>query len=158
MLSAAASPRIQSQLSEALALIGRHDFPDHWPTLLPELCSNLDVGMLLFRYEFRTAKLVVELEYCVDHFAQPLWEVFDWTGGKIKSSVTSGGAADNIRPLIESQRLCCRIVYSLNFQHIPQVFKDNMDKWMPEFKEILTAKYPDLEDGGGDGLMLADGF
>lgn len=39
MLSATA--KIQSQLSEALAIIGDHDFPEYWPSLLPELISNL---------------------------------------------------------------------------------------------------------------------
>ncbi|KAM7511883.1 hypothetical protein LguiB_010758 [Lonicera macranthoides] len=176
-LMLSASPRIQSQLSEALALIGKHDFPTSWPALLPELCSNLDVaskasdygsvnGILAtlnslfkkFRYEFKTNELLIDLKYCLDHFAQPLLEVFDRTVGVIKSVVTSGGVAANIRPLIESQRLCCRIFYSLNFQDLPEFFENNMDKWMSEFKDILTAKYPALEDGGGDGLTLVDGL
>ena len=40
-LMLSATPKIQSQLSEALALIGHHDFPKSWPSLLPELIANL---------------------------------------------------------------------------------------------------------------------
>ena len=31
----------QKQLSEALSIISNREFPDHWPTLLPELVAKL---------------------------------------------------------------------------------------------------------------------
>ncbi|CAM8883985.1 unnamed protein product [Rhodiola kirilowii] len=37
----ASPPRVQAQLSEALTVIGKHDFPQAWPTLLPELVAGL---------------------------------------------------------------------------------------------------------------------
>ncbi|KAL0002316.1 hypothetical protein SO802_016097 [Lithocarpus litseifolius] len=40
-LMLSSTPKIQSQLSEALALIGKHDFPKSWLTLLPELIVEL---------------------------------------------------------------------------------------------------------------------
>lgn len=33
---------LQSQLSEALALVAKHDFPQQWPTLLPEVVSQIE--------------------------------------------------------------------------------------------------------------------
>ncbi|XP_058754778.1 exportin-2-like isoform X2 [Vicia villosa] len=36
-----ATPKIQSLLSEALAIIGNDDIPKSWPSLLPELVANL---------------------------------------------------------------------------------------------------------------------
>ena len=35
---------VRSQLSEALTIIGRHDFPAKWMTLLPELLERLKTG------------------------------------------------------------------------------------------------------------------
>jgi exportin-2 (importin alpha re-exporter) len=176
-LMLSSTPRIQAQLSEALALIGKHDFPQSWPALLPELCSTLDTaskssdyasinGILAtvnslfkkFRYEFKTNELLLDLKYCLEQFQQPLLEVFNRTVAVIKSVVASGAAAANLRPLIESQRLCCRIFYSLNYQDLPEFFENNMDQWMSEFKDILTAKFPTLEDSGVDGLNLVDGL
>ena len=39
MLSA--PPAVRAQLSEALAVIGRHDYPSKWPELLPDLVARL---------------------------------------------------------------------------------------------------------------------
>ncbi len=35
---------VRSQLSEALTIIGRHDFPAKWMTLLPEFLERLKTG------------------------------------------------------------------------------------------------------------------
>jgi len=170
MLSA--TRRIQSQLSEALAVIGEHDFPKAWPALLPELVSNLknasqasdyaSVNGILgtadsifnkFRFAFKTNDLLLDLKYCLDHFAAPLLEVFLKTASLIDASVNSGA---NLRPLFESQSLCCSIFYSLNFQELPEFFEDHMKEWMGEFRKYLTTTYPALERSGGDSLAIVD--
>ncbi|GFY96210.1 cellular apoptosis susceptibility protein, putative / importin-alpha re-exporter [Actinidia rufa] len=134
MLSSA--PRIQSQLSEALAVIGKHDFPKLWPALLPELKSSLE-------------KAGEASDYA------PVNGILG-TAGLIDNVVISGGQNVVLRSLIESQRLCCRIFYSLNFQELPEFFEDHMGEWMGEFQKYLSVKYPALEDGGGDGLEVVD--
>lgn len=168
-----ASPKIQAQLSEALAVIGKHDFPKSWPTLLPELVSRLDKssnandyvsvnGILAtlnslfkkFRYQFKTNDLLLDLKYCLDNFAKPLLEVFKRTAALIDQAVATGANA-SLKPYIESQRLCCRIFYSLNFQELPEFFEDHMDEWMTDFQKYLTVKYPVVEDTS-DGLALVD--
>ena len=174
MLSA--TPKIQSQLSEALAVIGKHDFPKSWPALLPELISSLlkasqasdyaSINGILgtansifkkFRYQYKTNDLLLDLKYCLDNFAAPLLEMFLKTASLIDSTVNSGGgSAATLRPLFESQRLCCRIFYSLNFQELPEFFEDHMKEWMTEFRKYLTTSYPTLENSGADGLALVD--
>ncbi|KAG8391954.1 hypothetical protein BUALT_Bualt01G0240900 [Buddleja alternifolia] len=173
-----ASPKIQAQLSEALAIIGKHDFPKAWQTLLPELVVTLDKlsqandyvsvnGVLAtinslfkkFRYQFKTNDLLLDLKYCLDNFAKPLLEVFKRTAGFLDQAMGSGVAnASILKGYIESQRLCCRIFYSLNFMDLPEFFEDHMDEWMIEFKKYLTVKYSGLEDSGDDGLALVDGL
>ncbi|XP_043716117.1 exportin-2 [Telopea speciosissima] len=172
-LMLSSTPRIQSQLSEALALIGKHDFPKSWPTLLPELVSNLrqatdyaSINGILgtansifnkFRYEYKSNDLFLDLKYCLDGFAAPLLEIFLRTAALIDSTASSdGNTAMALRPLIESQRLCCSIFYSLNFQELPEFFEDHMNEWMTEFRKYLTTTYQALEGGGGDGLALVD--
>ncbi|KAK4476329.1 hypothetical protein RD792_015475 [Penstemon davidsonii] len=170
------SPKIQAQLSEALTIIGKHDFPKAWQTLLPELVGTLDRlsqandyvsvnGILAtinslfkkFRYQFKTNELLLDLKYCLDSFAKPLLEVFKRTAVFIDLAMGSGTAnAGVLKGYIESQRLCCRIFYSLNFMELPEFFEDHMDEWMIEFRKYLTAKYPILEDSGKDGLALVD--
>ncbi|KAL3572136.1 hypothetical protein D5086_026040 [Populus alba] len=174
-LMLSSTPRIQSQLSESLSLIGKHDFPKSWPTLLPELVSNLRAasqsndyasinGILgtansifkKFRYQYKTNDLLLDLKYCLDNFSAPLLEMFLRTAALIDSMVSSGGGSPvTLKPLFESQRLCCRIFFSLNFQELPEFFEDHMKEWMAEFKKYLTNGYPVLESSA-EGLGLVD--
>jgi exportin-2 (importin alpha re-exporter) len=177
LMLSSATPKIQSQLSEALAIIGNHDFPKSWPTLLPELVSSLQgasqrsdyvsVNGILgtansifrkFRFQYKTNDLLLDLKYCLDNFTAPLLEIFLKTAALIDSAtaaVPPPPAAD-LRPLFESQKLCCRIFYSLNFQELPEFFEDHMKEWMSEFRKYLTTSYPSLEGSGPDGLALVD--
>ncbi|RID60946.1 hypothetical protein BRARA_E00127 [Brassica rapa] len=173
-LMLSSSPRIQSQLSEALAVIGKHDFPRNWPALLPELVSSLQKAALAgdyaavngilgtansifknFRHQYRTDELFLDIKYCLEIFAPPLQEIFVKTDSLIDAAVSSGGSAVNLKPLFESQKLCCRIFFSLNFQDLPEFFEDNMEKWMGVFKKCLSSNYPALESTE-DGLTLVD--
>ncbi|KAL2251846.1 UNVERIFIED_CONTAM: Exportin-2 [Sesamum indicum] len=138
------SPKIQAQLTEALNLIWKHDFPKAWPTLLPELVATW------------TNELLLDLKYCLDNFAKPL-EVFKRTAGFIDQAVGSGTVDVKVlKSYIESQRLCCRIFYSLNIMELPEFFEDHMDEWMIEFNKYLAVKYSAPEDSGNDGLALVD--
>ncbi|KAF5181614.1 Exportin-2 [Thalictrum thalictroides] len=166
------SSRIQSQLSEALAVIGKHDFPNAWLTLLPQLVTSLgqaandyaSINGILgtansifkkFRYQYKSNELYKDLKYCLDGFAAPLLEIFIRTSSLIEQTSKSGGNAATLRPLFESQRLCCRIFYSLNFQELPEFFEDHMREWMGEFLKYLTTAYPALESSA-DGMALVD--
>eukprot|EP00252_Welwitschia_mirabilis_P008441 TRINITY_DN2027_c0_g1_i1.p1 TRINITY_DN2027_c0_g1~~TRINITY_DN2027_c0_g1_i1.p1 ORF type:complete len:966 (-),score=126.84 TRINITY_DN2027_c0_g1_i1:393-3290(-) len=156
-------PRIQSQLSEALSIISKHDFPTRWPTLLPELVSTLQTstdytvinGILStansifkkFRYEYKSNELFIDLKYCLDNFAAPLLDVFLKTGPLIASNMQNRSV---LKPLFECQRLCCRIFFSLNFQELPEFFENHMKEWMTEFKTYLTISYPVLEESKED--------
>ncbi|KVH89008.1 Armadillo-like helical [Cynara cardunculus var. scolymus] len=171
-LMLSATPKIQAQLSEALAVIGNHDFPKLWPALLPELRSSLETainandfasvnGILAtvnslfkkFRYQFKSDPILLDLKYCLDNFAAPLLATVESISVKINAAA---GNAATLRQLIEAQRLCCRVFYSLNFLDLPEFFEDTADKWMNEFKNYLTVRYPVVEDSGADGLSLVD--
>ncbi|KAH7543012.1 hypothetical protein FEM48_Zijuj02G0137400 [Ziziphus jujuba var. spinosa] len=151
------SEKIQTQFSEALAIIDNHDFPRSWPALLPELVSSLhkasqasdyaSINGILgtansifkkFRYQFKTNDLWLDLKYCLDNFSAPLLEIFLKTAALIDSSSSSANSSP-LGPLFESQRLCCRSFYSLNFQELPQFFEDHMKEWMTEFRKYLIS-------------------
>ncbi|KAL0347719.1 UNVERIFIED_CONTAM: Exportin-2 [Sesamum calycinum] len=171
----APKPNDPLQLSEALTIIGKHDFPKAWPILLPELVATLDKlsqandyvsvnGVLTainslfekFRYQFKTNELLLDLKYWLDSFAKALLEVFKRNAGFIDQAVGSRAVDVSVlKSYVESQRLCCRIFYSLNFMELPEFFEDRMDEWMIEFNKYLTVKYS-LEDSGNDGLALVD--
>ncbi|KAH7543010.1 hypothetical protein FEM48_Zijuj02G0137200 [Ziziphus jujuba var. spinosa] len=172
MLSSA--PRIQSQLSEALAIIGNHDFPRSWPALLPELVSSLhkasqasdyaSINGILgtansifkkFRYQFKTNDLLLDLKYSLENFSAPLLEIFLKTAALIDSSSSSANP-NSLGPLFESQRLCCRIFYSLNFQDLPEFFEDHMKEWMTKFRKYLITNYAVAVAADGLAALVDD--
>jgi exportin-2 (importin alpha re-exporter) len=148
-------PKIQSQLSEALAIMSQHDFPRKWQTLLPELVKSLATatdytvinGILQtansifkrFRYEFKSNELFTDLKYCLDGFSAPLTEIFQKTGVIIAANPEAPAI---LKPALECQRLCCRIFYSLNFQDLPEFFEDHIAEWMQEFHKYLLYTNP----------------
>ncbi|KAD3069050.1 hypothetical protein E3N88_36930 [Mikania micrantha] len=121
-LMLSASPKIQAQLSEALAVIGNHDFPKLWPALLPELRSSLEKainvndfasvnGILAtvnslfkkFRHQYKSDPILLDLKYCLDNFAAPLLSTVESISGKMSAAA---GSVGSLRQLIEAQRLC----------------------------------------------------
>ncbi|KAH0450584.1 hypothetical protein IEQ34_021276 [Dendrobium chrysotoxum] len=173
-LMLSSSPRIRSQLSESLSIISSYDFPQSWPSLLPELVSYLrsekdyaKINGLLgaansifskFRHAFDTSALRLDLKYCLDGFAAPLLDIFLKTSQIISGSIASASLSpDALRLLFESQRLCCEIFYSLNSIELPEFFEDHMREWMTEFLSYLTNTYTAaLEaDGTVDALRSA---
>ncbi|KAG6488026.1 hypothetical protein ZIOFF_056784 [Zingiber officinale] len=169
-----APPRVQPQLSEALAAVSSHDFPKSWPSLLPELVDSLrkaavaddyhSVNGLLgaatslfskFRSSFDDNALRLDLKYCLDGFAAPLLEIFLKTSRLISSNVT--GPPETLRPLFESQRLCSEIFHSLNSVELPEFFEEHMNEWMSEFLAYLGTSYsPAVEaEGALDALRAS---
>jgi exportin-2 (importin alpha re-exporter) len=83
--------QIQLQLSDAISIISKEDFPDKWPDLLPTLKRQLQNsefsvtnGVLRtahsifkrYRHEFKSNELWKEIKYVLELFAVPLTELF----------------------------------------------------------------------------------
>ncbi|CAH1453490.1 unnamed protein product [Lactuca virosa] len=84
---------------------------------------------------------MLDLIYCSDNFATPLLSTVESISRKINVAAVVGSVA-TIRQLLEAQRLCCRIFYSLNFLDVPKKFEDKADEWMNEFKSYLRERSP----------------
>ncbi|KAH7510899.1 hypothetical protein FEM48_ZijujUnG0073300 [Ziziphus jujuba var. spinosa] len=63
---------------------------------------------------------------------------------------------NSLGPLFESQRLCCRIFYSLNFQDLPEFFEDHMKEWMTEFRKYLITNYAFAVAADGLAALVDD--
>ncbi|GAU39451.1 hypothetical protein TSUD_290170 [Trifolium subterraneum] len=147
MFSANVTAKIQSKLRETLAIIVDGELSKSWPSLLPELVSNLrkssqdldyvSINGILgcvnsifskFCCEYKTNDLLFELKHCLVTFAAPLLEIFLRTAALIDAP----GAAATAAQLFESHKLCCMIFYSLNYLDLPEFFEDHMNEWMTE--------------------------
>jgi exportin-2 (importin alpha re-exporter) len=176
-LMCATPGRVQAQISEALMVISKCDFPRNWPQLLPALKSKFGSqdftvisGVLKtanaifkqFRYVFKTNELFENLKYCLDEFQVPLLQLFTQMTAAVDGCA---GDKDMLEKVLSIIRLLSRIFYSLNWQDLPEYFEDHMGEWMQGFSKFLTYTNPllnpedpdddDEEEGPLDGLQAS---
>ena len=85
---------IQRQLSDAITIIGREDFPNNWQGLLKEMVEHFQSGDFhkingvlrtahsltkRYRHEFKSQELWTEIKFVLDSFATPFTELFQST-------------------------------------------------------------------------------
>ncbi|XP_074642803.1 exportin-2-like [Tubulanus polymorphus] len=159
--------KIQRQLSDAISIIGREDFPKDWPNLIGEMVTKFQSGdfhmingvlrtahsiFKRYRHEFKSQELWTEIKFVLDNFAAPLTILFEAT---MQLAQTNANDPSALKVIFSSLVLICKIFYSLNFQDLPEHFEDNMDKWMTHFLALLTVDYQLLktEDEDEAGLL-----
>lgn len=152
--------KLQKQLSDAVSVIGREDFPDKWETLLPDMVAKFESGdfhiingvlqtahslFKRYRHEFKSQELWTEIKIVLDKFAQPLTNLFM---NIMEEANKSASDVSKLKDILSSILLICKVFYSLNFQDLPEHFEENMDKWMTNFLILLTidSKKLKIED------------
>ncbi|XP_073436622.1 exportin-2 [Dendrobates tinctorius] len=159
--------QIQKQLSDAISIIGREDFPQKWPDLLTEMVNRFQSGdfhvingvlhtahslFKRYRHEFKSSELWTEIKLVLDTFALPLTNLFQATIGLCNTHANDVSA---LKVLFSSLILIAKLFYSLNFQDLPEFFEDNMETWMTNFHSLLTLdnKLLQTEDEEEAGLL-----
>lgn len=143
--------RVQNQLSDAISIIGREDFPAKWPDLISEMVDKFQTGEFhiingvlrtahsifkRYRHEFKSQELWEEIKFVLDNFASHFTELFKATMGLATAHANDPAA---LRVIFSSILLICKIFYSLNFQDLPEHFEDNIKTWMDNFLQLLGA-------------------
>ncbi|XP_015789619.1 exportin-2 [Tetranychus urticae] len=150
---------VQKQLSEAVSIIGREDFPAKWPNLLDEMISRMQScggdfsiinGILQtahslfkrYRHEFKSQELWSEIKYVLDNFAKPFTDLFTATVALAKTHANNPAG---LKIIFSSLVLCAKIFQSLNAQDLPEFFEDNISIWMTHFAELLAVDHKCLQ-------------
>ena len=120
--------QIQRQLSDAISIISREDFPDKWPHLLPTMVEQLKAGdfhvingilrtahsiFKRYRHEFKSTELWTEIKYVLGIFAIPLTELFQTLISMIEKHSAD---LNSIKLIFSSLILVAKIFRSLNAQ------------------------------------------
>lgn len=81
---------VQKQLSDAIQIIGKYDFPKKWPQLIDEMIDKFQTGdfhvingvlktahsiFKRYRYEFKSQELWEEIKLVLEKFAKPLTDL-----------------------------------------------------------------------------------
>ena len=143
-------PQIQAQLSESIALIARTDYHQQWQSLMPSLVRQFEsadlntvIGVLktanaifkMFCHVGRSDELYDKIAYSLAQVASPLLVLMKKFGQAVGEPQVQQDK-NTLTAYLEGLRLICRIVYSLNYQDLPEFFEDHMGEWMEEY-----AKY-----------------
>ncbi|KAK4290993.1 hypothetical protein Pmani_036148 [Petrolisthes manimaculis] len=145
---------VQRQLSEAISIIGKSDFPHQWPDLIPYMAEKFKSGdfniingvlqtsySVMRRYEFenKSEELWREIKFVLDNFAQPLTNLF------VELMKFAGENVNNreaLHVIFSSLVSVGRLFLALNSQDLPEFFEDNMAVWMEHFLTLLDFNSP----------------
>jgi exportin-2 (importin alpha re-exporter) len=142
---------IQKQLSDAISIIGKTDFPLKWPELITQMVEKFATGdfhvingvlqtahslFKKYRYEFKSNELWLEIKYVLEKLAKPLTDLLTATMNLAQSHANDVNA---LKVIYHSLVLICKVFYSLNYQDLPEFFEDNMESWMSNFHTLLTS-------------------
>ena len=149
---------IQKQLSDAITIIGREDFPNNWPGLIDEMVNHFKSGDFhaingvlrtahsltkRYRYEFKSQELWSEIKVVLDGLASPLTDLLESTM-QLASANTQNPSA--LKVLFSSLLFISKIFYSLTYQELPDHFADKaLEPWMAHFHTLLTTNNKLLE-------------
>ena len=149
---------IQAQISEAISLIAKVDYPAQWDNLLPELVQQFGssdptvvIGVLKtadgifkrFRYVGRSDELYSVIKYTLERIQAPLLNLFIETGKAVEAFANDPA---QLTPRLECLRIMSRIFYSLNYQDVPEFFEDHSSEWMGQFSKYLQYTNPCVTD------------
>lgn len=149
---------IQKQLSDAITIIGREDFPNNWAGLLEEMVEHFKTGDFhaingvlrtahsltkRYRHEFKSQELWSEIKVVLDGFAAPLTDLLISTM-QLASANTENPTA--LKVLFSSLLFIAKIFYSLTYQELPDHFAEkSLEPWMEHFHTLLTTSNKFLE-------------
>ncbi|XP_014473993.1 PREDICTED: exportin-2 isoform X1 [Dinoponera quadriceps] len=153
---------IQKQLSDAVSIIGKYDFPNKWPELIDQMVEKFNTGdfhvingvlhtahslFKRYRYEFKSENLWREIKFVLNQFAKPLTDLFLAT---MNLTQVHANNAEALTVIYNSLVILCKVFYSLNFQDLPEFFEDNMESWMRNFHTLLNVEVPSLQTTGDE--------
>mmetsp|Transcript_18950 Transcript_18950/g.32689 ORF Transcript_18950/g.32689 Transcript_18950/m.32689 type:complete len:984 (+) Transcript_18950:46-2997(+) len=139
---------VSKQLSTALETISEHEFPQHWPELLPQMLEKLQTqdynvinGVLRtihaiirsFRHAF-SKDIDSVVVYVVKLLCEPLLVLFKATMERVKAA---GENVTQLLPLLRAVQYCLKLFYSLNYVTLPELIENHLTEWFSEFGWLL---------------------
>lgn len=158
--------QIQRQLSDAISIISKEDFPEKWENLLTDMVQKFNTGdfhiingilrtahsiFKRYRHEFQSNELWKEIKYVLSSFAVPFTNLFKELMSMVEKYSTDANALSII---FSSLVLVCKIFRSLNSQDLPEEFEDNITIWMSNFMALLVYDNQLLYSKGEEAGLL----
>ncbi|GMS97107.1 hypothetical protein PENTCL1PPCAC_19282, partial [Pristionchus entomophagus] len=160
---------LQKQLSHAVFLMAKKDFPERWPELINGLASQMNTGnadlerllaalntmdQLLekYRYESKSQELWKELKMCLLAVQAPLTTLYEWLVGFVDNLAQL--SPEQATSLFELLNCVLRVFHSLCTQDLPEFFEDNLSRWVAGMLKLFTIDAPSVVSTGGEATPL----
>lgn len=132
--------QIRKQLSEAIGIMSKEDYPDNWISLLPQLVTKLNEGNVnvimgalqttnsafkRFRNTYMSENISNELGMAQRELLKPLFDVLKRLMEFLNSEEST---KEMIETVVKCIKLVCRIFYSLNIFGLTEVIKFKLIK------------------------------
>ncbi|GMR50172.1 hypothetical protein PMAYCL1PPCAC_20367, partial [Pristionchus mayeri] len=165
----ATTGNLQKQLSHAVFLMAKKDFPERWPELINGLASQMNTGnadlerllaalntmdQLLekYRYESKSEALWRELKMCLLAVQAPLTTLYEWLVGFVDNLAQL--SPEQANSLFELLNCVMRVFHSLCTQDLPEFFEDNLSRWVAGMLKLFTIDAPNVQSSGGEATPL----
>lgn len=157
---------VRRQLSEVLAIIAEHEYPEKWPELVPALGGRLQelvesgggVGggsvdwlavqgvletlhAVFERYPWRERSnpLYTEINYSLQHTQVPVLSALRVVTKTLHDQAALAAMdAAAVGLVVGNAELVCKVFYCLSWQELPPYFEENMDKFFGELRQLLV--------------------
>ncbi|GMT25507.1 hypothetical protein PFISCL1PPCAC_16804, partial [Pristionchus fissidentatus] len=160
---------LQKQLSHAVFLMAKKDFPERWPELINGLANqmnteNADLERLLaalntmdqllekYRYESKSEGLWRELKMCLLAVQAPLTTLYEWLVGFTDNLAQL--SAEQATSLFELLNCVMRVFHSLCTQDLPEFFEDNLPRWVAGMLKLFAMEATNVVSTGGEATPL----
>jgi hypothetical protein len=147
-------PAVRSQLSEAVAIISKLDFPNHWPTLLPALAkhaASADPSVIIGVLETATAvferfdgaydceDVTTALKFCLDGFAETLYGIIGNLAGALPAALGGGAATlGQLQVVLRGLDLCTQSFHHLTYIVVADMVTPHLPAVLPAFVGLLS--------------------
>ncbi|KAF1323075.1 Ran binding protein 7, partial [Globisporangium splendens] len=141
---------IRSLLAETVSYIARFDFPDNWPTLIDEICKNIQSGdaTRIINALLSLRRVVKNFEYRSEERLEPLYKLVEVVFPMLLSMLTqlqnnnSIEAANMMHLILKTYWSCVKTNLP---PHIAQT--ENVIAWMNLFRVIIAKPLPEASEG-----------
>lgn len=142
---------IRSLLAETVAYIARFDFPDSWPTLIDDICKNVQSGdaTRIINALLALRRVVKNFEYRSEERLTPLFTlvegVFPMLQNMMIQMQTNNAieAAHMMHLILKTYWSCVKTNLP---PHIAQT--DQVVAWMNIFRMVIAKPLPEASEGG----------
>jgi exportin-2 (importin alpha re-exporter) len=161
---------VRRQLSEVLAIIAEHEYPEKWPELVPDLggklaamvatpgvtdwlsvqgvLETLDAVFERYPWRERSNPLYTEINYSLQHTQVPVLACFGKISQALHDEPTLAAMDAKTRELVvHDADLACKVFFCLSWQELPPFFEDNMSAFMAELNRFLVFENKSIDDG-----------